>query len=64
MTDSSFQLIKNDIKRVLFSTKNFICNISDNLELGLYSNIQGVPKRCIHSLNRYNLNKLLILICK
>ena len=27
-------------------------------------NIQGVPKRCIHSLNRYNLIKLLIFAFK
>ena len=26
--------------------------------------IQGVPKRCIHSLNRYNLIKLLIFAFK
>ena len=39
---------------------------SDQEEIGTRAvlHIQGVPKRCIHSLNRYNLIKLLIFAFK
>ena len=49
MADSNFRSIKNNIKRVLFPTKNLICNISDNLEPGIYSSIFWSSLICDHA---------------